>query len=335
MRKVLTSFLLVLALLAAAIWYAYGPALSPAKFPPQAVVEFPWAATQRVPDAKEIKILSYNIGYGSGAKNNENDPLSEAELRGNLEAMAKALSAQNADILALQEVDFQASRSFDINQFEYLAKVLQMPYGAYVVTWNKRYLPWPYWPPRAQFGRIVSGQAVLSRFPIAAQETVLFAKPAENDFWYNWFYLDRILQKLTLKWGTHGAIFWNVHLEAFHPGTRLRQAEILASLIAQDRTPYQWAAGDFNSVSKLKEPLTAVQKAQLEDSGEPLAKLMQVTGMKNAEAASAYFSFPSWDPYKKIDQIFYAPPILFLSGGNLYPLTASDHLPVWASFKIP
>jgi len=337
MRKFLIALLILLAGFGLFLWYAAGPAISTGDFSSSGLLQF--AATPETassPSApKEIKVLTYNIGYASGEKNNLAVSLSRAEVESNLGAMASSLKELKPDVVCLQEVDFQASRTFRINQMEYLSKALSLPYGAYVVTWNKRYLPWPYWPLQHQFGRIVSGQAILSRFPIEKHEIKKFPKPASNPFWYNWFYLERILEKLTLRIGNREVFLWNVHLEAFDPKARLTQAAALADWVQEEKSLFRIVAGDFNSVSQLKESLTEAERQDVEDVGESLKLLGEKTGLRNAESTTPFFTMPSWDPFKKIDHIFYDPKGFRLNAvGTLKALKASDHLPVWAVFRI-
>src|SRR4029434_2931140 len=227
MRKLILSILSLPALFGAFLLWALSPAVSSHEFPHSAILQNADVPRKKAKSRKSLKIVTYNIGYASGEKNNRPLTLTREEVLENLRAMTQVLKELKPDLLLLQEVDFQSARTFGIDQMDFISRALCFHYGAYVVTWNKRYLPWPYWPPRAQFGRMVSGQAVLSRFPIEKQELFQFPKPSSNPFWYNWFYLNRIVQKLIVKWGDDTFAVFNVHLEAFDSKTRLDQAEKL------------------------------------------------------------------------------------------------------------
>lgn len=335
MYKLLFGVLLAAIVCGLGIWYAAGPALEAEKFPSQSILQLiqsPLPVATTTPAS--LKIISYNIGFASGEKNNVGEPITREEVEKNLLEMVEALKPLRPDILGLQEVDFFSARTLDINQLEYLSKALKMPYVAYVITWNKRYLPWPYWPPTHHYGRIVSGQAVLSRFPILSQEVEFLKKPRENAFWYNWFYLDRVLQKLTIQLGTQTLKVWHVHLEPFKKATRLEQSQVLAAVVRQDPSPWKIVFGDFNSVSAFRPGLSEAKRKNLEDQGEPLKFFSEETGLKNAEGSVPHYTFPSWDPYKRIDHIFYSPSLKLRVEGTIEGLTASDHLPVWAEFSL-
>ncbi len=333
MRKILLGALFCLVTFALLIWYAALPAVKAPAFPSEKVFVIFEPMPGDLAPPETLRVVTYNIGFASGKKNNEGAVLIPEEVEANLEMMAKTLQGLHPDIIALQEVDFSAARTFNINQLDYLSKALHLPYGAYVVTWNKNYIAWPYWPPRRHFGHVVSGQAVLSRFPILNQETFRFEKPKKNPFWYNWFYLDRVGQRLSLKIGNKETIFWNVHLEAFDNTTRVRQAQKLGEWVNQNSGKTQIVAGDFNSVS-YSLPLSPEEIKKFgEDRAEALNQFIQITHLKNAEPNQPLYSMPSWKPVKKIDHIFYSEDLHLKTSGNIPNLIASDHLPIWAVFS--
>jgi len=328
MKRVLKTMALLILILCIAfgifVYYAIGPGVSESKFARQDVLVLgPENPTPLPPE--RLSVISYNIGYGSGLKNNK-DPVNEAELKANLEKMAGDLQALKPDLLFLQEVDFQSRRSFKIDQMRFLSAKLGMPYAAYVLTWNKNYVAWPYWPPARHFGRVVSGQAVLSRFPIKSQQLIEFPKPAGNAFWYNWFYLDRIVQHLIVEVGTEQVSIYNLHLEAFAIETREEQITQLGRLIKADPFPAKIAAGDFN----LAEAIPPEKEDSDRDTKGLLKKFAETTGLKPIQAEKPFFSMPSSDPYKLIDHIFYSPRFRLEKAGNIANSTASDHLAVWS-----
>ncbi len=293
------------------------------------VLTFPEYISPALSDfPKKLKVITFNMGYASGKKNNLPLPLTSSEVENHLDQIAKALEEIDADIICLQEVDFHSARSFKIDQMRYLVHRLKIPYAAFRITWDKNYVPWPY---THHFKKILSGQAVLSRFPIDSQEFFVFPKPASNPFWYNLFYLDRVAQKVKLTLGNHVLTVWNIHLEAFDPHSRLSQSTTLSEQVNLEKTP-QIVMGDFNSVSASKKELEDQHKKELEDNGESVQEFSKATGFKNAESDPTVFTMPSWDPIKKIDHIFYSREhFQFLETGTAPGLLASDHLPLWAT----
>lgn len=328
MKRVLKAMALLVAIALLAfgvfIYYAIGPGISESKLPRSGVLVLGEAGPAPAkPD--RITVVSYNIGYGSGLKNNL-EPASEAEVQANLQRMAADLQKLKPDLVFLQEVDFHSQRSFNVDQMRYLAEKLDLPHAAYVLTWNKNYVAWPYWPPERHFGRVVSGQAVLSRFPIQSQQLIEFPKPPNNPFWYNWFYLDRIVQHLILDLGGEQVSVYNLHLEAFSAATREEQIGQLGRLIKADPFPAKIAAGDFN----LADPIVPNREDSDRDSKGLLKVFAANTGLSPFKAEAAFYSMPSSGAYKLIDHVFYSPHFRLEKAGNIADSTASDHLAVWA-----
>ena len=101
----------------------------------------------------------------------------------------------------------------------------------------------PYWPPSAHFGRILSGQAVLSRYPIAKNDRIVLEKVASNPFYYNAVYLDRLAQVTEVQVGGQSVILINLHLEAFDNPTRLEQTKVVKDLAARYAQDYPVLSG--------------------------------------------------------------------------------------------
>ena len=262
--------------------------------------------------SQELKIVTYNIGYAFGLYNNQGSLLSKKEILQNLEEIAHTLKQTDADIIFLQEVDFDAHRTHSINQLEWLQSKLIIPYVASTTTWNKKYIPWPFWPPKNHFGKLISGQAVLSRFPLSKQSIHRFKKPSNNSFWYNWFYIDRIVQEIVVTINNQNYLLYHAHLEAFDKPTREKQIEWLSSSVIKNADKTLFIAGDFNT--------------------DNLSHFSQATTF-NPSLDNTSFTFPSSQAVKKLDYIFYTPQLLRKNAHTIKSI-GSDHLPVMASFSL-
>lgn len=326
---------LVLLGLGCFLYYAARPALSEQQLPRVGVrvIGPPTDAPAVPPD--RLRLVTYNIGYASGFMNNLGPIVKREEHDRYLEQIVATLRALRPDIVGLQEMDFFARRSFDVNQLEYIAARLGLPYVAHVVTWNLNYLPWPYWPPQLHYGRIVSGQAVLSRYPIVKHRVHTFPKPSEQPFWKQWFYLDRVVQQATIQIGAQPLIVWHTHLEAFEEGTRVQQAEQLGAMVAAANTPWQFVLGDLNSVSQWRPDVDLAQRERQHNSRAALDRLVERGGLRNAEPHESMLTYPSWDAIRKLDHILSTPSLPLRDAGVVTGVLASDHLPVWAEYAIP
>jgi endonuclease/exonuclease/phosphatase family metal-dependent hydrolase len=191
----------------------------------------------------KLKILTWNISYGYGLDSEgtrfyEQRPPEHFESA--LNSMSDVIQQQGVDIALLQEVDFDSARSHHVNQLAYLARRSGLFYRNELVSWDFPYVPYPGLNPKNQFGKVVSGGGIISRFPI---ETVLhekLPKPKENSKLYNLFYLYRYLQIVKIQ----NLNFMNLHLEAFSMENReLHLVKMQDRLADFDITV---AGGDFN-----------------------------------------------------------------------------------------
>ncbi|HMB91644.1 MAG TPA: endonuclease/exonuclease/phosphatase family protein [Rhodothermales bacterium] len=257
-------------------------------------------ATPSAPPSDTLTVITYNIGYLSGMTNNRPLERTEAFMEDNLNVAAESLCNTQADVIAFQEIDFAARRSHDVQQLNALAKRCGFAASASVVNWDERYVPFPSANPLMHFGRTVSGQAVLSRYPILRQERIALARPA-TPFYYDAFYLDRLAQVVAIDVGRPLALI-NVHLEAWDETTRERQAEavrgLYQKLVANQPT---LLLGDFNS------ELTTARQKHRED--QAISLLLEGTNLRAAlpDPSAATLTYPADVPTVKIDHIFYDP----------------------------
>lgn len=246
MKILFYTLLLLILLFVIFIVWAKSEFLSAREFPKEKLLFYKeFREAEKKVSNSSLKVVTWNMGYASGELNNKGKVLTKEAMQNNLQEMIAQLKTLDADLIFLQEVDFRANRTFNVNQLEFLQKELKMPYAAYTVLWNKRYVPYPYWPISKHFGHVISGQAVLSRLPIVSKKVLVLPKPP-HAFWYNWFYLDRIHQQVDATWNQKALSLWNVHHEAFHAFTRRKQVESLVKEIQENIWDFKIVAGDFN-----------------------------------------------------------------------------------------
>lgn len=268
-------------------------------------------------------VMTYNIGYLSGMTNNVAVDRDSMLFADNLDKAKRLLQTDDADVLCLQEIDYASDRSYLVDQESELA---QTGYGyvAKAVNWDKRYVPFPYWPPSAHFGKIVSGQSVLSKFPVQAFNVHKLADVESAPFYYRAFYLDRLAQVCKLLIGEKQVIVINVHLEAFDADTRRRHMQQVLDLLGRYKEEYPVIlCGDFNSSPDEKDAAIQLLLDQ-EDVG--------VVALEDPYDNT----FSSAKPSERLDYIFYTKSTLRLLEGKVLKEAGqiSDHLPVWAAFSL-
>jgi endonuclease/exonuclease/phosphatase family metal-dependent hydrolase len=234
-----------------------------------------------------------------------------------------------------------------MHQLDTLATRLGYATAARAVNWDERYLPFPYGMPSVHFGRVLSGQAVLSRYPIRTHERIELSRTSRS-FLTDAFYLDRLAQVAIADIGGWPLAIINVHLEAFEMATREQQAEEVRALAVQfmnEGMPVL-LIGDFNSVmpaSKTALP-SSIRKAFMGD--DTMQTILRGTGLRPAIGDEAALvsganvgTFPADDPNRKIDYVFY-------SAGRIFPIGSevlcgpeetppSDHCAVSFTFGMP
>lgn len=280
-----------------------------------------------------LTICTYNIGYLSGMTNNLAVKTDYKLFETNLHKAQRLFSIELVDIIGLQEIDTKASRTYHVNQVDSLAMHLHMPYCYSSINWDKKYVPFPYWPPSLHFGSIVSGQAILSRFRISTAETKVLDKPENASYFYNLFYLDRLIQSVDIALNdTTSLKILNVHLEAFDKQTRVNQAVLLKQILPDllDKGPLL-LIGDFNS-----------EPGYVDDT-DAINIILSVPGLSSAVSQEEYLSDPtshqtysSAQPEKMIDYILYSHETIEKISAEVNSEFGeiSDHLPLFMKFKL-
>lgn len=281
-----------------------------------------------------LSVMTYNIGWLSGMTNNLAVDRSESLYAKNLNDGLGLLAKLHPDIIGFQEIDVFAKRSFYYNQPDSLGLNLAYLNGALAVNWDKRYVPFPYWPIKYHFGKLISGQYVMSNLEILKNDYVTLPKPVNAPFYYNAFYLDRLIQKTWLKTGKGDLLVMNVHLEAFDQETRIMHVEAVIDefLKYADKLPVL-LIGDFNSRAIGPEgPIDESARRMFAVPGLGVA----ITDSLFALNPKGNFTFSSGDPVEKIDYIFYNKKFIEKLDAKVLQEfgEVSDHFPVWMRFVI-
>ena len=271
-----------------------------------------------------FSIVTYNIGYLSGMTNNLAVESPKELFDDNLEIVISEVKKLNPDIMAFQEIDFDASRSYHVNQEEEISK-LGFNYRAQTINWDERYLPFPYWPISMHYGKVVSGQSIISKYPLKEQQRIVLERVADAPFHRDAFYLERLAQVVKVVLNGKEVVLINIHLEAFEAATRVNQFEEVLAIFNTYKDTYPTILlGDFNSKARDKKAI--VQKIfAMKDVGNAA---FDMNNLGN--------TFNSKDPFERIDYIFYTKnSIEYISGKVLNQFgQASDHLPVEMKFKL-
>lgn len=268
-------------------------------------------------------IVTYNIGYLSGMTNNKPIEKPKTLFDNNLKKVKRLFNLLNVDIIALQEIDYASSRSYNINQQNELAK-LGYNFVAQAVNWDETYVPFPYWPPSMHFGKMFSGQSIISKYPIKDQKRIVLERVKDSPFYRDKLYLERLAQIVTINIKGKDIVIINVHLEAFDKPTRVKQFSYVINLFNEYSKKYPTILlGDFNSDAN--------------DQNSVVYPLFKLKNIGNAAFGDTYENtFNSANPVERIDYIFFSKnSIEYIDGKVLTQFgQASDHLPVEMRFRL-
>ena len=319
-RIVVRFLLVVIAAFAIFFFWASSPTMDEAEY--AKIITHEYDTTL---DTDSVySIVTYNIGYLSGMTNNRAIAKPKELFDSNMKKVLTEIKKVNPDILAFQEIDYNAARSYEVNQEEEIAK-LGYNYVARGVNWDEHYVPFPYWPPSMHFGKIVSGQSILSKYELKDYQRIVLERVADNPFYRDALYLDRLVQVVKVVIEGKEVVVINLHLEAFDKATRVRQFEYVLNLFNSYKTTYPTILlGDFNSKAR--------------DSEAIIQKIFSMEDVGNAAFSSENpeNTFDTKNPVERIDYIFYTEnTIEYIEGKVLNELgEASDHYPIEMKFRL-
>lgn len=319
-RFLLITIVVLLIAIVAFYFWASSPQLSEKEYSKLITNNY----EQKIDNDSIYSIVTYNIGYLSGMTNNLAVEKPKSLFDTNLKKVTKLFDSLNVDIIAFQEIDFAATRSFKVNQQNEIAK-LGYNYIAQAVNWDKTYMPFPYWPYATQFGNMLSGQSIISKYPLADHERIVLERVADDPFYRNAFYLERLAQVTKATIEDKEVVLINVHLEAFDKPTRAKQFKFVLELFKKYASQQPTILlGDFNSPAQ--------------DSKALINQLFETPNIGNAafNKDAIENTFDSRKPNKRIDYIFYTKnSIEYLNGKVLTEFgQTSDHLPVYMEFRL-
>jgi endonuclease/exonuclease/phosphatase family metal-dependent hydrolase len=235
-----------------------------------------------------------------------------------LQGIIEFLASTNADIIILQEADFNARRTHRLNIAQEIARKLEMDYvfgcEFQELVQGSRSSP------------AYHGQATLSKWPISNPRLIRFSR--QSHFWQpHWFlpriepFQERLGGRIALvaeiNVGGSKIITYNLHLESRgNDELRVSQlAEVLSDTACWNADRAIVVAGDFN----------------LDASKEAVAFAIAKAGFQDAAAARHAPTTPArsfLERGRRIDWAFVRGPLRASSGHVHGSVNASDHYPI-------
>ncbi len=178
----------------------------------------------------EIKITTFNIGYGTMDENVDffmdggvmSRGLSKEKTLENMDAIINALKGLNSDLILLQEVDIKATRSYKVNELQMIKDEFRDYSSNFAINYKVPWVPIPILKPH---GNVLSGLLTLSKYDIAS--ATRYDLPGKSSFFVQLGDLDRAMtvNRMPVDNGKE-LVAVNAHLSAYDKGGAVRKVQL-------------------------------------------------------------------------------------------------------------
>lgn len=207
----------------------------------------------RLSDTSQVSVMIWNIGYcgldkemdffydGGKKVFTPRDKCIE-----NFNAVKRFIRNNDSiDFILIQEIDKKSKRSYNINEFDTLAGLMNNYYPFFAKNYDVFFVPVP---PALPMGKVLSGLATFSKFQPSS--SVRYTFPGKYGFPKQLFMLDRcfLVNRYPIDNGKE-LLMINTHNEAYDPGEiRKAQMEYLKEFLLSEyeKGNYIITGGDWN-----------------------------------------------------------------------------------------
>ncbi len=254
MKKLLKVILILLLVVVVAVGGLFGfltvTEYKPADVEQLEIRTLDTGAASPVP-ADSLSVLSWNIGYAGLGKEQDffmdggssSRPGSSELVTRYLNGIRESIATQDADLVLLQEVDTDSSRTYGIDE----TTALIQNSGVHALNYSCPFVPIPV-PP---MGKIHSGLFTTTDYTVTGAERI--ALPCPFSWPLSTANLKRCLlvSRLPVEGCDRELVLVNLHLEAYDDGEgKVAQTKQLMSLLQEEyeKGNFVIAGGDFNQV---------------------------------------------------------------------------------------
>ena len=254
MKKTLKNFGIVIGMvLAVLIAYLLYVVLDYSRIEDNQTLEVNSISEKAVPVDAHIRVMSFNFGFGAYSSDYSffmdggeySRAFSEEDVHKNLASAVADIEEIDADIIALQEVDIDGTRSYHIDQMKLFADALSDYSSVSAVNYDSSYLFYPFNSPH---GANKSGIMTFSKYGI--DSALRRSLPIEESL-MKFLDLDRCYSKSVIP-ASNGKnlCFYNLHLSAYTSDGTISVAQL--KMLLEDMEGeylsgnYCIAMGDFN-----------------------------------------------------------------------------------------
>lgn len=225
------------------------------RFEDQLPLEIEGSASESMQTQTVYRAVSYNVGFGAYSADysffmdggTESRARSAQAVTDNITGAVTTAASYEPDILMMQEVDINGTRSHHVNEYDLACKLLANAEYSHVFAQNYD-SPYLFWPLLEPHGANQSGLALFSRFPIS--EAVRRSLPIEESV-MKLVDLDRCysVQRIPTENGKE-LVVYHLHLSAYTSDGTIAEEQLkmlFEDMQAEyDKGNYILGGGDFN-----------------------------------------------------------------------------------------
>lgn len=292
------------------------------------------------PEQDTFQVMTYNLGHLSRGDGHASD----SAVAENLTGAADLLRRADPDVVGLQDVDFGAARTGFVHQLDSIATRLNFPVAVQDVSWNDRYVPFS-GGGSVRSGALVSGQAILSRFPVRRS----VRRELTSSQFASWrpFRRSPLIQITAVDIGGWPLVVMNVHFTGSDVDLREKQARNVNALygrLAQQGFPVLLVGTLGSPVPGQRAAGSGEARAANRD--ETIRIVRDGTNLRPAFSSEAALvtgqsvgTYPAERPVKKLDFILYQPRLIVPTDTKIWcgdsVSRPSDHCALTMSFLLP
>ena len=310
----------------------------------------PGGSEEPLRPGRPFRVVSWNIQFGAGRRGwffYDGGPdvrVTAPEVEDALAGMARILCSLRPDIVLLQEVDRNSTRTGHVDQHARFATSLAPEGLVYSASTPYFRVPWVPVPPGQPLGSVDMHLSAFSRFPLQTGTRTALS-PLSEPLYRRVFNLRRALATVCVAGDAGPALtLFHTHLSAFSrgDGTLGRQVETVLNAVT-DRHPAGTPAllvGDFNSLPPGDHPSrlgqASVLYAEAHTPIQPLWDALDVAFPRTLGPEShTYVPWGSNRPDRTIDYAFSQGLAVHASAVDRAGAAVSDHLPIVLELEIP
>ena len=212
-------------------------------------------ASGAVREGDSLRLMTFNIGYGALDQSEDFfmdggktvNVKSRQKILDNMQGIADIVYGSGTDVVFLQEVDRDSSRSHHVDEAEYLQAAYPGCSMTYAANFRCDFIPYPI-PP---IGKVEGGLVTLNHLQVGEAQRI--ALPVSFSWPVRLCQLKRCLlvQRVSVENSSRELVLVNLHLEAYDDGEgREAQTRVLFDFLKEeyDKGNYVIAGGDFNQM---------------------------------------------------------------------------------------